>query len=70
MNKSLPYLICAFLFLFIAEINFAQVAINTDGSNPEPSAMLDIKSDTSGLLIPRMTMAQRDVINTPATKCN
>ncbi len=45
---------------------FAQVGINTDGSSPNPSAMLDIKSDTAGLLIPRMTAVQRDAINNPA----
>ncbi len=28
--------------------------------------MLDVKSDTSGILIPRMTEAQRDAINSPA----
>ena len=44
----------------------AQVAINTDGSLPHVSAILDVKSDTSGMLIPRMTMAQRNLINTPA----
>ncbi|RLD41470.1 MAG: hypothetical protein DRI89_09720 [Bacteroidetes bacterium] len=45
---------------------FAQVAINTDGSSANPSAMLDVKSDTAGLLIPRMTTAQRDAISSPA----
>ena len=45
----------------------AQVAINTDGSSPDASAMLDIKSDTSGILIPRMTQAERDAISSPAT---
>jgi len=44
----------------------AQVGINTDGSTPNSSAMLDIKSDTAGLLIPRMTATQRDAINSPA----
>lgn len=40
----------------------AQVAINDDGSNPVPSAMLDVKSTNKGLLPPRMTEAQRDAI--------
>ncbi len=44
----------------------SQVAVNRDGSNPDPSAMLDVKSDTGGLLIPRMTQAQRNVIPSPA----
>ena len=46
--------------------SFAQVAINTDGTSPDASAMLDIKSTVRGLLIPRMTTAQRTGISTPA----
>ncbi len=45
----------------------AQVGINTDGSSPDGSAMLDVKSDAAGILIPRMTRAQRDAITSPAT---
>ncbi|MEE4256891.1 MAG: hypothetical protein V2I47_07625 [Bacteroidales bacterium] len=44
----------------------AQVAINTDGSDPDASAMLDIKSSSTGVLIPRMTQAQREAISSPA----
>ena len=43
----------------------AQVAINTDGSNPHTSAMLDVKSSTKGVLSPRMTTSQRDAIGSP-----
>ena len=43
------------------------VAINNDNSNPDPSAMLDAKSTDKGLLIPRMTQAQRNAITNPAT---
>ncbi|GAB4327570.1 MAG: hypothetical protein Kow00127_20310 [Bacteroidales bacterium] len=45
---------------------YSQVGINNDGSLPDPSAMLDIKSDTAGVLIPRMTAIQRNAINNPA----
>ncbi len=54
------------VFLIIAGITQAQVAVNTDGSAADPSAMLDIQSDTAGILIPRMTTAQRDAIKNPA----
>ncbi len=47
--------------------NFAQVAINTDGSAPDASAMLDVKSTAGGILIPRMSAADRDAIASPAT---
>jgi uncharacterized coiled-coil protein SlyX len=42
------------------------VAINTDASLPNTSAILDIKSISKGLLIPRMTTVQRTAIATPA----
>jgi len=47
--------------------SISQVAINTDASKPHVSAMLDIKSTSHGLLIPRMTLAQRNAIASPAT---
>ncbi|MCP4001420.1 MAG: hypothetical protein GY727_10975, partial [Gammaproteobacteria bacterium] len=46
---------------------FAQVGINTDGSSPDTSALLDVKSTTKGMLIPRMTTTQRTAISLPAT---
>ncbi len=45
----------------------AQVSINTDGADPDASSMLDIKSTDKGILIPRITTAQRDAIGSPAT---
>jgi hypothetical protein len=42
---------------------FAQVGIGT--TTPEASAALDITSTTKGLLIPRMTDAQRQAISEP-----
>ena len=42
----------------------AQVGINT--VIPNPSAALDIVSTSQGILIPRMTTAQRTAITTPA----
>ena len=42
---------------------YAQVGIGT--TTPDPSAALDITSTTKGLLIPRMTNAQRQAISSP-----
>jgi hypothetical protein len=43
------------------------VSINTDGTDPDASAILDVKATGKGLLIPRMDLAARNLINTPAT---
>src|SRR6478609_8948632 len=46
---------------------FAQsVAINTTGSSPDPSAMLDVQSNSKGILIPKMTITEREAIVSPA----
>jgi hypothetical protein len=42
------------------------VSINTDGSSADASSILDVKSTTKGMLIPRMTTAQRTAITAPA----
>jgi len=53
--------------LLLAGSLHAQVGINSDGSAPDGSAMLDVKSTEMGVLFPRLTKAQRDAIATPAT---
>ena len=45
----------------------AQVGINDDNSSPDASAMLDVKSTAKGMLVPRMTASQRDLVSSPAT---
>lgn len=50
-----------FIFAFLTIQLQAQIAINTDGSNPDNSAMLDVKATGKGFLAPRMTEAQRPV---------
>jgi Chaperone of endosialidase len=60
------YLLIA-VVLLCYQIAFTQnIAINNDGSTPNPSAILDIKSTSKGLLMPRMTTVQRNAISTPA----
>ena len=54
------------LLLFIGSELFAQVSTNTDNSAPNNSAMLDVKSTTKGMLVPRMTQAQILAISNPA----
>lgn len=52
------------VFLLISNITFSQVGIGTN--TPAPSAQLDVTSTNKGALLPRMTMAQRNSIATPA----
>ncbi|MBI9037100.1 MAG: hypothetical protein JEY97_03130 [Bacteroidales bacterium] len=56
-------LIILFFAIQIITTSMAQVAINYDGSQPDASAMLEIKSTDAGMLVPRLSMAQRDQIN-------
>lgn len=50
--------------LFAANSVFAQVGVGT--ITPDQSAQLDVNSTNKGLLAPRMTLAQRGTIPTPA----
>lgn len=55
-------------FLLLSFFGVAQnVGINATGANPDNSAMLDVVSTSKGVLIPRMTTAQRSAIASPAT---
>lgn len=63
MKSILIVLSSIVFFLLPAE---AQVAISNPASAPDNSAMLDIKSNTKGLLIPRMSTSDRTGIISPA----
>jgi len=53
--------ICTLLAaVLLTTTTYAQIGINNE--NPDASAALDITSTTGGLLVPRMTAAQRDAI--------
>jgi len=53
--------ICTLLAaVLLTATTYAQVGINNE--NPDASAALDITSTTGGVLVPRMTAAQRDAI--------
>lgn len=61
--KKINYLFICILILSTSVLK-AQYGIGTD--NPNPSAVLDITSTNGGVLISRMTSAQRDAIASPA----
>ena len=64
INKQLMKIIFTLLAaLFLMATSFAQVGINNE--TPDASAALDITSTTGGLLVPRMTASQRNLITSP-----
>lgn len=67
MKLKYLYIISIVLF-FSTTTQFANsqgVAINTSGAKADTSAILDISSTNQGILIPRMTAAQRAIIYAP-----
>lgn len=51
--------------LLLSTISFSQVGIGT--TSPDASSVLDITATDAGLLVPRMTLTNRDNITAPAT---
>jgi len=70
MNYRVRVLVLALLVYWLQVLPvFSQIGINTTGNNPHSSAMLDVAADGAtkgGLLIPRMTTAERNSIASPA----
>lgn len=62
-HRTIKKIVCVFLLLTSFGIQ-AQTRMGT--SQPESSSALEISSSDKGLLVPRMTTAQRDAIETPA----
>lgn len=71
------FLLITIACVFMAIGVNSQVAVSNDGSQPQSSAMLEVKSSDKGFLPPRMTRAEMIVIAAPAnglvvycTDCN
>lgn len=60
-------LLVALLLFVIQQVSAQSFSINTDGSFADTSAMLDVKSANKGVLLPRLSQAQRNTIVLPAT---
>ena len=56
-----------FIALLFLSLNIHAQNIGIGTTTPDASAMLDVSSNNTGLLIPRLTIAQRNAIPTPAT---
>ncbi|MFK7937580.1 MAG: tail fiber domain-containing protein [Saprospiraceae bacterium] len=66
MKSQLKIVGLSIIFQFLTFNIFSQVGINSDNSEPDASAMLDIKSSNKGMLVPRMSTDQRGMINNAA----
>lgn len=67
MKFKYSLLLLVLLVLLNVNTGTSQVSINSTGTTPDPSAMLDITSEEAGMLIPRMEETQRLAISSPAT---
>lgn len=67
-NKMKKYFL--YIFLLVNLFSFAQsnegICISSTPTPPDQSAMLEVKASDKGLLVPRMTLAQRNLISNPA----
>lgn len=61
------YITSSIVMLMLSQTILAQgVGINNSNANPDPTAMLDVKSTNKGMLVPRMSTPQRTAIVAPA----
>lgn len=66
MAKRISLLVCVVLTLNLGHVMAQGVGIGTTTFSPVSDALLELRSTTSGLLMPRMTMAQRNAITSPS----
>ncbi len=59
-------IIISSMVIMSAQMNGQNVGIGANTFTPDNSALLELQSTNSGLLLPRMTTAQRDSISNPA----
>ncbi len=66
MKHLLSMAVAAVLFLGTQKAGAQGMAVNTSGAAADASSMLDVSSTTKGILLPRMTNAQRNAISSPS----
>ena len=60
-------LLISITFFYFSSNSIAQsIAINSSGSDPDSTAMLDVQSTSKGILVPRLSTVQRQGISNPA----
>ena len=67
MIKHLPFLMVGLLAVSISQTAISQsLSVNITGAVANASSILDISSNTKGLLVPRMTKIEKNAIASPA----
>lgn len=68
MNRQMKHLLFALSILICSISLQAQnsIGISPNNATPDASAILDVSSTSQGVLVPRMTQAQRNAISSPA----
>lgn len=61
-TKHITIITIAILLLQTATAFSQSVGINEDGSEPDSRAILDVKSSSKGVIMPRLTDAERDAL--------
>jgi len=69
LKARFAYIVFATLMLTgISQVAFSQgMGIASTPITADPSAMLEVRSSTLGMLVPRMNTTDRDAISSPAT---
>ncbi len=67
---QIAFLYRVFCFIILFQLNtltiVGQVGISENPIIPDPSSILDIENNTKGVLFPRMSQSERNLINNPA----
>src|SRR5690242_207911 len=66
MKNLFPLFGLVLFFISFENISAQNVAINATGAPATPTAILDISSTSKGVLVPRMTTNERNMISAPA----
>ena len=66
MRANLLFISFILMVMLDAMTLRSQVSVSSDGTNPDPSAMLDVQATDRGFLVPRLTEQQKNNISQPA----
>lgn len=60
--KKLYFFLSLLFLIFISQFSHGQIKLGNNPASIDPAALLELENTTQGLLLPRMTSAQRDAL--------